>query len=130
MEVERILEEYLEDDDELREKLFHLRIHVETGKKISNVVEENDKLQHEIARLKREVARMRKLLLEEEKGAQEEMYNYNYKASCPTYEDQVVLHTEIVDKKDPGTEREFQLLEVKEEWRDERYLQDERRKEA
>lgn len=44
IEVEKILEEYVEDDDELREKLYDLRINVESNKKISNVVEENERL--------------------------------------------------------------------------------------
>ena len=44
MEVEKILEEYIEEDDELREKLQELRINVESNKKITNVVEENEKL--------------------------------------------------------------------------------------
>ena len=44
LEVEKILEEYVEDDDELREKLYELRVNVYSNKKISNVVEENEKL--------------------------------------------------------------------------------------
>lgn len=45
MEVEKILEEYLEEDVELKQKLFELRINMSSNKKkISNVVEENAKL--------------------------------------------------------------------------------------
>lgn len=46
MEVEKILEEYAEEDDELREKLFELRVNVFSNKKITNVVEENEKLKY------------------------------------------------------------------------------------
>jgi len=38
------LEEYVEEDEELRDKLFELRVNVYSNKKISNVVEENEKL--------------------------------------------------------------------------------------
>lgn len=51
IEVEKILEEYVEDDDELREKLYELRINVESNKKISNVVEENERLKIELDNL-------------------------------------------------------------------------------
>lgn len=44
LEVEKILEEYVEEDEELREKLYDLRVNVFSNKKISNVVEENEKL--------------------------------------------------------------------------------------
>ena len=44
LEVEKILEEYVEEDEELREKLYELRVNVFSNKKISNVVEENEKL--------------------------------------------------------------------------------------
>jgi hypothetical protein len=44
LEVEKILEEYAEEDEELREKLYDLRVNVFANKKISNVVEENEKL--------------------------------------------------------------------------------------
>lgn len=44
MEVEAILQEYIEEDDELREKLYELRINVESNKRITNVVEENENL--------------------------------------------------------------------------------------
>lgn len=44
MEVEKILEEYVEEDEELRDKLYELRVNVYSNKKITNVVEENEKL--------------------------------------------------------------------------------------
>jgi regulator of replication initiation timing len=59
-EVEKILEEYIEDDDELREKLQELRINVESNKKICNVVEENENLKFEVDTLREEVNRLRK----------------------------------------------------------------------
>jgi len=34
----------VEEDEELRDKLFELRVNVYSNKKISNVVEENEKL--------------------------------------------------------------------------------------
>ena len=43
-EIERILQEYIEDDDELREKFYELRINVEPKKQLSNVVDENSSL--------------------------------------------------------------------------------------
>ena len=46
LEIEKILEEYVQEDDELKEKLIELRVNVSAAgaKKISNVVQENDKL--------------------------------------------------------------------------------------
>jgi hypothetical protein len=46
LEIEKILEEYVEEDDELRDKLLELRVNVTASstKKISNVVGENEKL--------------------------------------------------------------------------------------
>lgn len=40
LEIEKILEEYVEEDDELRDKLLELRLNVtaSSAKKISNVV--------------------------------------------------------------------------------------------
>lgn len=48
LEIEKILEEYVEEDDELRDKLLELRVNVTAAstKKISNVVGENEKLKH------------------------------------------------------------------------------------
>jgi uncharacterized coiled-coil DUF342 family protein len=63
IEVEKILEEYVEEDEELREKLYELRINVESNKKISNVVEENEKLKEELELLHEEIKRLRKQLL-------------------------------------------------------------------
>lgn len=63
LEVEKILEEYVEEDDELREKLFELRVNVHSNKKISNVVVENDKLKYELDEAHGEIGRLRKQLL-------------------------------------------------------------------
>lgn len=60
LEVEKILEEYAEEDDELREKLYELRVNVFSNKKISNVVEENEKLKYELDQAHEEIGRLRK----------------------------------------------------------------------
>jgi hypothetical protein len=60
LEVEKILEEYVEEDEELREKLYDLRVNVFSNKKISNVVEENEKLKYELDEAHTEVGRLRK----------------------------------------------------------------------
>lgn len=62
-EVEKILEEYIEEDEELREKLYELRINVESNKKITNVVEENEKLKNEISEAHQEIGLLRRQLL-------------------------------------------------------------------
>ena len=50
LEIEKILEEYVEEDDELRDKLLQLRVSVtaSSSKKISNVVQENDGLKQKL----------------------------------------------------------------------------------
>ncbi len=60
LEVEKILEEYVEEDEELREKLYDLRVNVFSNKKISNVVEENEKLKYELDEAHTEIGRLRK----------------------------------------------------------------------
>jgi hypothetical protein len=60
IEVEKILEDYVEEDEELKEKLFELRINVESNKKISNVVVENEKLKVELIEVHSELSRFRK----------------------------------------------------------------------
>lgn len=57
--MEKILEEYVEEDDELKEKLYELRINVESNKKISNVVEENEKMKCVIDNMHQEIIRLR-----------------------------------------------------------------------
>ncbi len=63
VEIEKIIEEYAEEDEELREKLFSLRVNVFTNKKISNVVEENEKLKLKLDNAHVEISRLRKQLL-------------------------------------------------------------------
>lgn len=63
LEIEKILEEYVEEDDELREKLYDLRVNIHATKKITNVVEENEKLKYELDEAHEEIARLRKRLL-------------------------------------------------------------------
>lgn len=60
VEVEKILEEYAHEDEELRDKLFELRVNVFSNKKISNVVEENEKLKLQLDKTHEEIARLRK----------------------------------------------------------------------
>lgn len=62
LEIERILEEYVHEDDELRDKLLELRVNVSAAstKKISNVVQENDKLKVKLDNALEEINRMRK----------------------------------------------------------------------
>lgn len=63
VEVEKILEEYAHEDEELRDKLFELRVNVFSNKKISNVVEENEKLKLQLDKTHEEIARLRKQIL-------------------------------------------------------------------
>jgi post-segregation antitoxin (ccd killing protein) len=62
LEIEKILEEYVHEDDELRDRLLELRVNVSAAstKKISNVVQENDKLKVQLDNAHEEIARMRK----------------------------------------------------------------------
>ncbi len=55
----------MHEDDELRDKLLELRVNVSgaSGKKISNVVQENDKLKVELDNAHEEIARLRRQLL-------------------------------------------------------------------
>jgi hypothetical protein len=89
--VEKILEEYVEDDDELREKLYDLRINVESNKKISNVVEENERLKEELEEVLKEVGRLRKQLLKIETIDE----NQQKQHEDLEYKDLQALHTEI-----------------------------------
>lgn len=60
LEVEKILEEYADEDDELRDKLLELRVNVFSNNKISNVVEENEKLKFQLDKAHIEIGRLRK----------------------------------------------------------------------
>jgi predicted nuclease with TOPRIM domain len=65
LEIEKILEEYVHEDDELRDKLLELRVNVTAAstKKISNVVQENEKLKVRLDNAHEEIARLRNRLL-------------------------------------------------------------------
>ena len=65
LEIEKILEEYVHEDDELRDKLLELRVNVSAAstKKISNVVQENEKLKVKLDNAYEEIGRLRKKLL-------------------------------------------------------------------
>lgn len=65
LEIEKILEDYVQEDDELRDRLLELRVNVTatSGKKISNVVQENDKLKQKLDAAHGEIGRLRKQLL-------------------------------------------------------------------
>ncbi len=62
LEIERILEDYVLEDEELKEKLLEVRVNVSAAstKKISNVVQENDKLKVKLDNALEEINRMRK----------------------------------------------------------------------
>ncbi len=65
LEIEKILEEYVQEDDELRDKLLELRVNVTAAntKKISNVVQENEKLKVKLDHAHVEIGKLRKKLL-------------------------------------------------------------------
>lgn len=65
LEIEKVLEEYVHEDDELRDKLLELRLNVAASgtKKISNVVQENDKLKVQLDNAHEEISKLRKRLL-------------------------------------------------------------------
>ena len=67
IEIEQIMEEYAEDDEELRDKFKELKVNIRPGQKISNIVHENEKLKYECKNLHNEIKRMRKILLSPDK---------------------------------------------------------------
>lgn len=64
IEVEKILEFFAIDDDDLKDRLAELRIYVLPASKISNVVTKNDELLNDLAKAYREIDRMRSLFLD------------------------------------------------------------------
>ena len=48
IEVEKILKIYCEEDYELREKLYDLKLNIDGNKKITNVVQENEILKGQV----------------------------------------------------------------------------------
>ena len=63
IEIEEIMEEYAEDDEELRDKFRDLKINTRPNQIISNVVFENEKMKRECKYLQNEMQRLRKILL-------------------------------------------------------------------
>jgi hypothetical protein len=61
------MEEYAEDDEELREKFRELRVNIRPDQKISNIVHENERIKYECRNLQNEIKRLRKLLLNPDK---------------------------------------------------------------
>ena len=61
------MEEYAEDDEELREKFRELRVNIRPDQKISNIVHENERIKYECRNLQNEINRLRKLLLNPDK---------------------------------------------------------------
>ena len=63
-ELEKLLEEFAIEDDELKERLAELRIYVLPTTKLSNVVTENDELLNELAKSNREIDKLRTIFLD------------------------------------------------------------------
>ena len=59
LEIERILEEYIYEDLELAQKFEELKIHLTPEQKLTNVVMENENLKRDLAKVYREIDRMR-----------------------------------------------------------------------
>ena len=56
--------EYVDEDDELRDKLQELRITIQPDTKLTSVVGDNEKLKLELAKAYREIDRMRELIVD------------------------------------------------------------------
>lgn len=61
--IEDIMEEYAQEDEELRDKFRELKINIRPNQIISNTVYENETLRRECKYLKTEIERLRKMLL-------------------------------------------------------------------
>jgi predicted nuclease with TOPRIM domain len=61
--VEEIMDEYIQEDIELREKFRDLKINVKPTVKISNIVAKNEELQYECSRLQNQIEKLRELLI-------------------------------------------------------------------
>ena len=64
IEIERILQEYLDEDQDLKDRFAELRINILPNMKITNVVEDNEKLRKDLGKAYREIDRMRETLLD------------------------------------------------------------------
>ena len=56
--------EYVDEDDELRDKLQELRITIQPDTKLSSIVGENEILKKELAKAYREIDRLRELIVD------------------------------------------------------------------
>ena len=65
-EVEALIKDFVRKDKDLQKKLYDLRISVFSGKKISSVVDENEKIKKELITLYRENEDLRAQLAEYE----------------------------------------------------------------
>jgi len=64
IEIERLLQEYLDEDQDLKDRFAELRINILPNQKITNVVEDNEQLKVELGKAYREIDRMRLNLLD------------------------------------------------------------------
>lgn len=63
VQIEDIMEEYAQEDEELRDKFRELKLNIRPNQIISNTVYENETLRRECKYLKTEIERLRKMLL-------------------------------------------------------------------
>ena len=63
VQIEDIMEEYAQEDEELRDKFRELKVNIRPNQIISNTVYENETLRRECKFLKTEIERLRKMLL-------------------------------------------------------------------
>ena len=64
LEVEKIMLEYIDGDDELRDKLQELRLNIQPETKLSSTVGENEVLKKELAKAYREIDRLRHWMID------------------------------------------------------------------
>jgi len=62
--VENILEEFVIEDDDLKDRLADLRIHVLPRTKLTNVIQKNETLQENLTKAYREINRLRKVMID------------------------------------------------------------------
>ena len=59
LEIEKILHEYLEEDDELMSEIKKIKFMVDPNKKVTNVIEENNILRNDLEEAYLEIERLR-----------------------------------------------------------------------
>jgi hypothetical protein len=64
LQVEKILEEFVIEDDDLKERLADLRIHVLPRTKLTNVIQKNETLRGDLNKAYREIDRLRKVMID------------------------------------------------------------------